>query len=227
MASVLSTFSDKLLAIVAELTTAFGGDLMGRILFDNWGRKGDRELIGQVIKLINEGKKEEAQEILRARWAGTGMADEEILLTDMLAIMRSGEVNLAQALALANYLAALSVEQRKKFRHAHTLEPNHLLRYANLIQLAQLPDDATRGIFVQSAGTFDPTGWDRFVAGINQLDAQASARIATVRAARPALISRIQHGMPLVHLPAPAPVGTRRQRFLAWIRDMFDFNPLY
>ncbi|MDP4001375.1 MAG: hypothetical protein Q8P83_04005 [bacterium] len=196
--------------LLEEFGASLGADIVSRLIFGRVADPADAAAIEKAKTLISEGKKDEAEAILMARPGGVDQEDEQILMNDLLALLRGGLVNQAQALALTQYLAGLSDQQRRLFRLAHTKEPNHTIRYGNLVELALLNNDADRASFLQGAGMFEP----------NPLE--ESFRMLEQRARASNLATQTSIDARLARLRALRPRPTVWQR----ISSIFNFNPL-
>jgi hypothetical protein len=210
MAAILDSLESLVWKLLAEFVPALGADVVASVVFGPRS-KGGSDALKKAADLAAAGKKDEAMAVLRPHFAsGVGMEDEMIFISDLCALLRGGLVTGPQALALANFIAGLSQENRSRFRAAHTKEPNHTIRYANLVQLATLTNDAERTAFLMASGLLDRSPIEQILADLNTRAAAANVALDAQVAAKQAAFH------------APLPRLTLRQWLLSWL----NFNPL-
>lgn len=216
--TVKKTVSD----ILKDFVGSFGADALSQHV---WHRPraasvADQAYMGQVTQLFREGKFDEASKMLQAQPGGFGMADEMILLTDLLAlergrlVHRNKRTNHRKVADLVSFLGNLEPNERRKFRLAHTQEKDADVRRANLVALANLPSNDERMAAISVSGTLDPDAID----GINAMDDAAGRSLRA--------IDRDNYRM-LREWRRRHPAGRRTPTTL-WEKflDLFDFNPL-
>lgn len=209
MSDILSSLEPLIWKLLSEFVPALGADVVSTLIFGP-RRKAGPDILKKASDLAIAGKKDEAIAALRPHLGGLGLDDEMIFLSDMCALLRGGLITSAQAIKLAGYLAGLSQENRTRFREAHAKEPNHTIRYGNLVQLALLPGDAERTAFLTASGLMDRSPIEQVIADINTRAAVNNPTLNARIAARQAHIQR----------PRNASFWTRLTR--GW----FDINPL-
>jgi hypothetical protein len=210
MSEVLNSVEAFIWKLLVEFVPALGADTVASVIFGPRS-KGGSDALKKAADLVAAGKKDEAMDALRPHMAsGIGLEDEMIFVSDLCALLRGGLVTGPQAVALANFIAGLSQENRARFRAAHTKEPNHTIRYGNLVQLALLRNNRQRLAFLTASGLLDRSPIEQAVADIDRMAATSNRRTQRIIRARQA------------RLRAPLPQQTWRQR----LADFFDFNPL-
>lgn len=128
------------------------------------------ELIKQFNELWKDGKRNEAMDLLKAHPKGVGFADESILLTDLLAILRLRMITEPEFKTLVDFFASLEEIDKTNFRIAQTLQVDEDKRRENLIYLAKLSSDNLRKTTLSAVGVFDRTLWQKLVQGLKAID---------------------------------------------------------
>lgn len=149
------------------IVTDFGLPLLADVITRGWifkdRRPGDQELVQEMVKLVKEGKPQEAKKIMEARAEGQGLYDESIFLSILGLLKRKGALTDAQIARLIAFLDELPEKVRTNFRIGLTLDPDENHRYYTLLTLAQLKDDEERKKWLRSSGFYDPhpamKGW--------------------------------------------------------------------
>lgn len=204
MPKIPTVVTDKLLGWLEEFGTSLGADIVARMMF------GDPRVASNALTLIKEGKKEEVKKLLEARSGGWGQEDEQILITDLLAVSRGKLATPAQVRNLIRFLAGLPEPVRRSFRLAHVKEPDYVIRYGNLAELAKKRNDRERLETLTAAGILEPNPVEQAVADLNRRAGASNTRVDVIVNRR------------LTNLRAPLPRLTWRQ----WLRDLLDINPL-
>jgi hypothetical protein len=99
-----------------------------------------------------------------------GFADESILLTDLLAILRLRMITEPEFKTLVDFFASLEEIDKTNFRIAQTLQVDEDKRRENLIYLAKLSSDNLRKTTLSAVGVFDRTLWQKLVQGLKAID---------------------------------------------------------